>query len=155
MAQLPVNPAEPPPYMSYKPPPPAYAECVQSYMCLPSIYIQIGNGHMMSAPPLHRSTRKQKLVVSDKKITTEILELIANHIGLGWKALAVQLGVDSSSVHVIDTTTTNGIPAKAFIMLSQWHASNPENATIEHLAKALIRIKRQDVAKLLSIDIQH
>jgi hypothetical protein len=130
--------------------------------------IQIGNNNVMYvnsgvstsvpiAPVRSKSASsapfktKRKIVVPDKVVDTDILQLVSCHIGKDWLALGRQLQLTNDDLDALQLDySAHGQREMAYQMLREWHERCGADAKLEVLAKALIGVKRSDIAMKLS-----
>lgn len=90
-------------------------------------------------------------LVPDKVVNSDILHLVSSHISMDFAGLARELGLSDCD---IDTAKYNfnlqGPREIAYQLLREWHERCGRDATVEVLARALLKVKRPDIALKLA-----
>lgn len=85
------------------------------------------------------------VAVPDELVDQEVNLMVAQNLGKEWKLLARQLGFQDSNIDCFDVHHL-GIEEAAYQMLRDWRERRGPEAKMEVLAKALVAVKRHDIA---------
>lgn len=89
--------------------------------------------------------------VPDRLVDSGIITIVAGSIGSDWARLARQLGICDSDIGSYELDNHHlGVHEVAYQMLRDWIERNGSEAKVQLIAKALVAVKRPDVALKLS-----
>jgi len=89
--------------------------------------------------------------VDDKAVDTPTLHQVSGSIGKDWRSLGRELRFEDGELDGLAYHFRHeGAREIAHQMLRDWHERQGKDATLEVLARALVKIKRGDLAEKLS-----
>jgi hypothetical protein len=84
------------------------------------------------------------------EVDAVVLERVTHAIGAAWRDLGRQLELSDADLDVIyHDFCDHGLHEVAHQMLREWHERSGRNATVGVLAKALVKIRKHEIAKTL------
>lgn len=97
------------------------------------------------------SKKKEKITVPDRLVDSDVILIVAEHLGKDWTRLARQLDIRDSDIGSYEVDYHHlGVKEVSYQMLRGWVEKKGPEARLERLAKALVAIGRPDLAKQLS-----
>jgi hypothetical protein len=89
-------------------------------------------------------------LVRDAEVDADVLAIVTRDIGTAWRELGRQLGLGDADLDVIyHDHRAFGLREIAHQMLREWHERKGRDASLEVLAKALVKIHKSEIAEAL------
>ena len=87
------------------------------------------------------------LSVADRVVDTRVLQQVSQDVGSKWRSLGRQLGCSDAQLDAIQYDFRHqGLREVAYQMLRSWHEQTGNDAKLAILARALVDIRRPDIA---------